>query len=172
MKRIILSLHENIDRLIKLRGMNRKEFAMKLIDLKPTLNRMGEVPSLSAIYTYINGTASIKAELIPYIADVLEVTEQQLFNNSKKTRIKYLKYILEQPTEDEILFIKNKLLINEINIQNSILAKINHGDINIGDQSLKYELKEVIQLLKYAPIPFLAKLTKKLKRIKKDVDDF
>lgn len=89
-----MNIHENINQLIKQKGMNKKEFAIKLINLKPTINRVGEIPSISAIYTYINGSASIKAELIPYIAEVLEVTEQELFDTSNKTRLKCLKFII------------------------------------------------------------------------------
>lgn len=150
-----MSLSQNIDKLIKVRGMTRKEFAYKLIDLKPTLNRIGEVPSLSAIYTYINGKASIKAELIPYIAEVLGVTEQELYNDTKKTRLKYLKHIFQNPTQEEMDFIKT-ILVQETNIK----------------QHYTQEVKEVIDLLEYAPLPFLDKIKDKLQNMKKEIDRF
>ncbi|MEH1011485.1 hypothetical protein QM027_13430 [Campylobacter concisus] len=37
------------------------------------------MPSLPSIYNYLNGNREIKAELIPYIAKALEVSEQELF---------------------------------------------------------------------------------------------
>ena len=167
-----MRINENIIKLIKERGLNRREFADKLISLEPTITRTLEVPTVSTVYGYLNGRINIPLDLITYIAEVLNVTEQQIFDNSTKTRIKYLSYILENPTKKEIQLIKNKILVKEINIQNSILTDVNNGSIQINSQNLEYEFKEILQLLQYAPIPFLQKLTQKLKVIKKESDDF
>jgi len=80
----MLQVVENINRLIKQKGMTKKEFAIKLLELNPTVSRIKEKPSMSAIYGYLNGRISIPVELIPYVADVLDITEQELFDTSTK----------------------------------------------------------------------------------------
>jgi transcriptional regulator with XRE-family HTH domain len=106
------------------KGMNKREFAKKLIDLKPTINRIGEIPSQSAIYAYLSGTTSIKAELIPFIAEVLDVTEQELFDTTKNTRKRCFKYFVENAQKDELEYF-NSFINTQINhakvIMNSTL---------------------------------------------------
>lgn len=66
--------------LIRRKKYLKKEFVAKLQSLSPKLYATGEVPSEQTIYRYLNGSRELKVELIPYIAEVLEVTEQDLFN--------------------------------------------------------------------------------------------
>ena len=47
--------------------------------IEPKLKSTGEVPSEQTIYGYLNGKRELKVELIPYIAEVLGVDEQELF---------------------------------------------------------------------------------------------
>ena len=47
--------------------------------LEPKLKSTGEIPSEQTIYGYLNGKRELKIELIPYIAEVLKVDEQELF---------------------------------------------------------------------------------------------
>ncbi len=47
--------------------------------IEPKLRSTGEVPSEQTIYGYLNGKRELKVELIPYIAEVLGVDEQELF---------------------------------------------------------------------------------------------
>jgi transcriptional regulator with XRE-family HTH domain len=51
-----------------------------LVSLNPKLKRTGEVPSNQTILGYLYGKREIKIELIPYIAEVLGVSEQELFS--------------------------------------------------------------------------------------------
>ena len=162
-----MSLHENINIIIKSRGMNRKEFAIKLMNLKPTLNRIGEVPSLTAIYTYLNGTTSIKAELIPFIAEVLDVTEQELFDTTKNTRKRCFKYFLENAQKDELEYFNNF-----INTQINHGVNINYGKVIMNSTLPDNKIKRIIKLLEYAPVKFVDKVLIRLEEYEKmdDVD--
>jgi uncharacterized protein YllA (UPF0747 family) len=101
----------------------------------------------------------------------LDITEQALFDNTDKSRLKYLKYILNNPNKKEIEFVKGKIVDYHIKINNSILADTNNGNI-IANAKLELEFEEIIYLLRYAPVPLLEKLTQKLKSFKKISDDF
>jgi len=48
--------------------------------LQPTLKSTGNPPNIQTIYGYLNGKRELKVELIPYIAEVLGVSEQELFS--------------------------------------------------------------------------------------------
>ena len=75
-----MEIYEKINYLIEEKKMTKKEFVDKVIELEPRLKNNGESPSIQTIYRYLNGSRELKVELIPYIAEVLEVTEQDLFN--------------------------------------------------------------------------------------------
>ena len=74
-----MNIIEKINFLLEEKGMGKKEFADKLRKLEPKLNATGEIPSEQTIYRYLNESRELKVELIPYIAEVLEVNEQELF---------------------------------------------------------------------------------------------
>ena len=75
-----MEVYEKINYLIKEKNMLKKEFVDKLINLEPKLKLSGETPSVQTIYRYLSGKRELKIELIPYIAEVLKVTEQELFS--------------------------------------------------------------------------------------------
>ncbi len=90
-----MNILDKINFLLQEKGMPKKQFADKLRELEPKLLSTGEIPSEQTIYRYLNGSREIKIELIPYIAEVLEVNEQELFtfdleysynNNYRQTR--------------------------------------------------------------------------------------
>jgi len=76
--------------------LQKKEFAFKSQLLEPKLKSTGNVPSEQTIYGYLNGKRELKIELIPYIAEVLSVTEQELFSTD-----------LEYATEYNVRYSKN-----------------------------------------------------------------
>ena len=80
-----MNVADVINAFIREKGMTKREFARKLAALKPRLKHTGTVPSEQTIYGYLNGKREIKIELIPYIADVLEIQVQELFGK----RIEY-----------------------------------------------------------------------------------
>ena len=141
---------ERIDQLLKINKLSKKEFSKKLLALEPKLKNTGEIPSENTIYAYLNGRIGIKIELIPYIAEVLKVPEQLLFDDSAITRKMYLKHILATATNKEQEYIKSHL-------QNSPDKKFEKNKDN---------LNLVCELLKYAPEIFLDELKMTLKNYK------
>lgn len=75
-----MEVWEKINYLLEEKKMSKKEFADKLVALTPRLKRTDETPSTQTILGYLYGKREIKVELIPYIAETLEVTEQELFS--------------------------------------------------------------------------------------------
>ena len=104
-----MEVYEKINLLIKEKKINKKNFALKLITLEPKLKSTGEIPTVKAIYAYLNGDIALKIELIPYIAEVLEIPEQLLFDDSGRARKIYLKHILQNASSEEKEFIKSKV---------------------------------------------------------------
>ena len=111
-----MDIIEKINYLIKEKGMSKKEFAHALQNLEPTLKSTGSVPNIQTIYGYLNGKRELKVELIPYIAEVLGVQEQELFSfdieyatsydlrYSKEAReIIDLLYYTPKPVRDEMI---------------------------------------------------------------------
>ena len=141
---------ERINQLLKINKLSKKEFSKKLLALEPKLKNTGEIPSENTIYAYLNGRIGIKIELIPYIAEVLKVPEQLLFDDSAITKKMYLKHILATATNEEQEYIKSHL-------QNSPDKKFEKNKDN---------LNLVCELLKYAPEIFLDELKMTLKNYK------
>ena len=77
--RIKMDIIEKINYLIKEKNMSKKAFAQALQYLEPKLKSTGNTPNIQTIYGYLNGKRELKVELIPYIAEVLGVREQELF---------------------------------------------------------------------------------------------
>lgn len=74
-----MQVRDKINYMIEEKKMSKTDFAEKLLALEPKLNSTGKSPSLSTVYGYLNGRREIKIELIPYIAEVLNIREQELF---------------------------------------------------------------------------------------------
>ena len=74
-----MEVYEKINYLLNEKSMPKKEFVDKLLALEPKLKKTGEVPSVQTVYRYLSGKRELKIELIPFIAEVLEIQEQELF---------------------------------------------------------------------------------------------
>ena len=74
-----MDIIEKINYFIREKSLSKKEFISKLLRLEPKLKSTGNVPNTQTIYGYLNGKRELKVELIPYIAEVLSVQEQELF---------------------------------------------------------------------------------------------
>ena len=96
-----MEVHEQINLLIEEKGLTKREFAKRLIALEPKSKRTGETMSEKAVYAYLSGKSVINADLIPYIADTLQVSEQSLFVENEKTRVRLLKHLLESLSDKE-----------------------------------------------------------------------
>lgn len=88
----MMEVYENINRILLNRDITKRDFAKKLREIEPKLKSTGEVPTEKAIYGYLNGRSSLKIELIPYIAEALNISEQELF--------------IPKQTKEEALYIK------------------------------------------------------------------
>ena len=154
-----MEVFERINSLLEEKKLTKREFAKRLRDLEPRLNSTGEIPSEKTIYKYLNGTISIKIELIPYISEVLQITEQELFTHNKKSRKKFFQNILKTSTPEEIEIIKNRF---DLKYSENTLIKEPKQNYNKND-SLE---KELIALVPYAPKPLLENFVNKLKEIK------
>lgn len=75
-----MEVWEKINYLLEEKNISKQEFANRLIALEPRLKRTSETPSTQTILGYLYGKRELKVELIPYIAEVLGVDEQELFN--------------------------------------------------------------------------------------------
>ena len=75
-----MSIIEKINFLLQEKALSKKEFANSLRKLEPKLLATGDIPSEQTVYRYLNGSRELKVELIPYIAEVLGVNEQELFS--------------------------------------------------------------------------------------------
>ncbi|QHG91781.1 XRE family transcriptional regulator [Sulfurimonas sp. CVO] len=123
-----MEVFEKINYLINEKNMTKKEFADKFLSLNPKLRTTGEAPSYSSIYGYLSGRREIKIELIPYIAEALNVKEQELFN-----------FDLEYSTEFNIRYSK--------------------------------DVREIINLLQYAPKNMIEHIKLTLQKFKKSYED-
>ena len=145
-----MEVYEKINLLLLEKKLSKKDFAVKLRNLEPKLNSTMEIPSEKSIYAYLNGRIGIKIELIPYIAEVLEIPEQLLFDDSGRTRKMYLKHILQNVSNEEKELIKSKVCAEQL----SKITIPKHRFHNIND------------LLIYAPEIFLENLENTLKNYK------
>ena len=118
-----MDIIEKINYLIKEKNMSKKEFAQALQHLEPKLKSTGNTPNIQTIYGYLNGKRELKVELIPYIAEVLEVREQELFG-----------FDIEYASSYDIRY--------------------------------SSEVREIIELLSYAPKPIREEIRDLLKEVK------
>jgi len=158
----MLKTYENITLLIKSKGFTRKEFAQTLINLQPNANRISETPTLSTIYGYLNGRINIPIDLISFIAEALDVTEQELFDTSSKSRKRCFKYFLQNASKDELEYFHN--FINS-QIHNNI--NINYGKVIMNTKTTNDKLEQISELLKYAPVNFMDKIIARLQKYEK-----
>lgn len=145
-----MEIYERINLFLKEKKLNKKNFALKLLALEPKLKSTGEIPTIKAIYAYLNGDIALKIELIPYIAEVLEIPEQLLFDDSSRTRKIYIKHILQNISSEEKELIKSKICSEQA------------SKISIP----KDRFHNINDLLIYAPEIFLDNLENTLKNYK------
>ena len=144
-----MEVYEKINGILRNNNLSKKSFSLKLIELEPKLRNSGEIPTINALYSYLSGDVSLRVELIPYIAEVLDIPEQILFDDSNRARMKILKYILEDINSQEHNFLIDKLNSKETNTKSENVQKDIINSIN--------------DLLKYAPEPFLKNIEQALK---------
>jgi transcriptional regulator with XRE-family HTH domain len=151
-----MEVYEKVNQIIKNKGLSKRQFASVLQNLEPKLKSTGETPSEKTVYKYLNGDINIPIELISYIAEALDISEQELFDTNFHTKIKLYKYLMKT------------LKSNEIQVINNI-----HTNFNLIQQMqpelilTQENVTQLLELLPYAPKPMLEEFIKKLKRVKK-----
>jgi len=115
-----VNIIEKINFLLEEKGISKKEFVEKLQKLEPKLKGTGEIPSEQTIYRYLNESRELKVELIPYIAEVLEVNEQELFtfdleyscnyNYRQSKEVREIMELLQYAPNGVVVHIKEQLL--------------------------------------------------------------
>ncbi len=115
-----MQVGEKINYLLTELGLSKRDFAKALLSMEPKLNSTGKPPSESTIYGYLNGRREIKIELIPYIAEVLGVNEQELFefnieyateyNYKLSKEVREIVSLLQFVPQAKIIDLKEKLL--------------------------------------------------------------
>ena len=119
---------EKINYLLVEKKISKKEFADRLVALDPKLKRTDESPSSQTILGYLYGKREIKVELIPYIAEDLGVSEQDLFTFDLEYAQNY-------------------------NYRQS------------------REVREIVELLRYAPVSVVVHIKEQLQKYKKLYDE-
>ncbi len=120
-----MEIYEKIVSILKDKNISKRDFAKMLIEREVRSIRTGEVLSEKVIYAYLNGTVSIRADIVPDICSALGITEQELYDDSESKHIKLLHKILKNPTDFErqtaMLLLKES---SEYHTPNSELDKI------------------------------------------------
>lgn len=114
-----MEVWEKINYLLEEKKITKQEFAHKLVTLQPNLKRTGESPSVQTILGYLYGKRELKVELIPYIAEVLKVNEQELFtfdleyscnyNYRQSKEVREIIELLQYAPNDIVTHIKEQL---------------------------------------------------------------
>ena len=112
-----MEVWEKINYLLDEKKMTKQEFSSRLISLEPKLKRTDEAPSVQTILGYLYGKRELKIELIPYIAEVLEVDEQELFRFDIEYATEYnLRYSKDAREILELLQYAPKNIIEHIRV--------------------------------------------------------
>ena len=110
-----MQIYERINQILKNKGLKKKDFLNRFLSLNPTLQSSGESPSIPSIYNYLSGNREIKAELIPFIAKALEVSEQELFLDDDNSA-DLLKGLLNRQGQSSALNRKNQLIMELLSL--------------------------------------------------------
>lgn len=108
--------------------------------MEPRLKSTGEIPSVPTIYNYLNGTREIKAELIPYMAKALEVSEQELFLDDSA---EFLKDFIKKQGESENAGEKSKAVVKIIELCEYASTPMLERLIEILEQNKQASLKNM-----------------------------
>jgi len=158
-----MEVYERINSILQTKNITKREFAKRLQNLEPKLKSTGETPNEKTIYKYLNGTIAIKIELIPYIAEVLHIPEQELFTNDTKSRKQFFQNLIKTATPEEVAILKQKF-----NLKYNETSYVKEPKSEYNNLTLEEELTA---LLPYAPKPLLLNFINKLKEIKEFNED-
>jgi transcriptional regulator with XRE-family HTH domain len=141
-----MEIYEKINAILKQKKIKKRELAHILMRNNYHLKSTGDIPSEKAIYAYLSGKNSLRVELIPPIAEALNVSVCELFPDDESDRMLFLKYVLSTASAQEFRLIRHHVFEAQ---KDDPVPPNNH-------MSVLY--KEVRELLPYAPEVFLKKL--------------
>ncbi|MCV6606669.1 MAG: hypothetical protein OIF32_00520, partial [Campylobacterales bacterium] len=120
------------------------------------------------IYKYLDGSIAIKIELIPYIAEALKITEQELFLTDKKKKIEFLNNVVKYASKEDLEILNHRIgSRNKIeNIYSQTIEKE-----NFTEKKRDSDLERLINLLSFAPKPLVLSLILKLEDLKKYIQN-
>jgi transcriptional regulator with XRE-family HTH domain len=156
-----MQIYENINRLLQDKKVSKRDFVQRLINLNPNLKRTGEVPSVKTIYKYLNGSLSIPIELVSYIAEALNVPEQEIFRESTEKDYRYLRLLIENASTNDLEKMR-------IFFDTSIKLK------NLQSSRFDYrsqQIDKLLSLLPYAPPILIDEVVNTLEEIKSLVQE-
>jgi transcriptional regulator with XRE-family HTH domain len=148
-----MSVYTTINLLLRNKNCSKREFSNLLRALQPKLKSTGNIPTEKTIYKYLSGEISIPIELIPYIANALDIPEQKLFEPEPKIKHSLNKYLHQ--AED-----KNQL--TDISTLNH--TKSSEKNLYLNDEQTNRN--ELMDLLDYAPPAMVKNMILQLKQIK------
>ncbi|BFU77534.1 hypothetical protein ALC152_07490 [Arcobacter sp. 15-2] len=160
-----MEIYERINKLIKAKKITKRRFSEILRDLEPKLKSTGETPTEKTIYKYLSGDISIPIELISYIAEALNISEQELFDTNLNTKLKLYKYIVNSVDTEQLSYLQNiSSNASVVNSTKALYGKKQPREENIYD---KEEIEKLFSLIEYAPKELIEKITKRLEEIKR-----
>lgn len=108
-----MEVYERLNQILREQKLTKRDFSNRLRSLEPKLKTTGEIPSENTIYSYLSGRITIPIELIPYIAEVLNIIEQELFDTAINYK-KYTKFLIKNIKKSDFEYVQN-LINNQIN---------------------------------------------------------
>jgi len=149
-----MEIYERISLIIKEKGLTKREFANRLIALYPKLSPTGEAPTEKSIYKYLNGTVSIRIDLLPIMAEVLAVPEQAFFLTDEAAQKRFYHYMVEHASHEE------REMFSEILLRYK--AAYSFSNAIISSPMEKHKREKLCSLLDFAPTKLLDLLIEKL----------
>lgn len=158
-----MQIYEKINTIIKQKNITKRDFSNTLRNLHPILRSTGEPPSEQTVYKYLSGDINIPIELLSYIAEVLNIAEQELFETDFNTKVKLYKYINRGLTKQQQQFLFS--IYKNCNLVCNTNYKIPNELSNVTFHHVQ-QIDHLLSLLEYMPKPMLEAIINRLEQIK------
>jgi transcriptional regulator with XRE-family HTH domain len=162
-----MEFYERVNAILKDKKLTKRAFAKILIDLHPVLKTTGEPPVEGTVYGYLNGSVSIPIELISYIAEALDIVEQDLFDDSLKSQERCLKSFINKANNKQLEYF-NTIINSKISNSN---INISYGNIIISEKDKTKNIEKLLELIEYVPQNVIDKLIIKFEEYRKLSED-
>ena len=133
-----MQIHEKLSLYLAQKGLSKREFAKMLAERELRSKRTGEIVSEKNVYGYLSGSVSIPIEAITPMCGALDITEQELFDDSTAKRHKEITRLLESLSDSEVKLVF--ALMERYKEKTDQWTNIDNA-----------QLKELAELLPYCP---------------------